>query len=208
MVEPLFEFFQATPLALVGLFLLLLLCGLGLPLPEDVVLVTTGLLSGHLGKSWALASLVMYAGVLGGDSIAFAIGRRYGIRVLSYEWAHRLFPQKKRHLVEKLFGRYGSFVFFVARFLPGLRAWIFCIAGAMRASFGRFLLFDGLAAMISVPLWVWLGHFLWRKFGDDIDRLFGEVSRAQSYTLWITLTLAAILAFGVWRLWRRARRAS
>lgn len=205
MFEPLFEFLQNTPLALLGLFLLLLLCGLGLPLPEDVVLITTGLLAGHLGKSWVLASAVMYVGVIAGDSIVFQIGRRVGMRVLSFRWTQRIFPEHKRHLVEKLFARYGNFVFFVARFLPGLRAWIFCIAGAMRASYWRFLLFDGLAALISVPAWVWFGHFLWARFGDDIDRLFGEVARAHSYTLWLTLPLALLLGLGVWRLWRRVR---
>lgn len=208
MFEPLFEYFQASPLALIGLIALLLLCGLGLPLPEDIVLITAGLLAGSKGHSWQSATIFMYAGVVAGDAIAFTIGRRYGIRVLTFKWIERLFSPEKQRLVEKLFARYGSFVFFFARFLPGLRAGIFCIAGAMRASFSRFLLFDGLAALISVPLWVWAGHLLWRKFGDDIDRLAGEVSRTHSYSAWVTLPLAAMLLFAIWRLWRKLRISS
>ena len=205
MLEPIFDYFQASPLALVALVLVLLLCGMGLPLPEDIVLITAGLLAGSKGHSWLSASVFMYGGVVAGDAIAFMVGRRYGIRVLSYRWTERFFPPSRRLLVEKLFARYGSWLFFGARFLPGLRAGIFCFAGAMRASFTRFILFDGLAALISVPLWVWFGHFLWSKIGDDVERLTGEISRTHSYTIYLTLPLAAMLMFAVWRLWRRLR---
>ena len=39
-------------------------------------------------------------------------------------------------------------MFFVARFLPGLRAAIFCTAGAMRVRYLHFLFFDGVAARV------------------------------------------------------------
>lgn len=56
--------------------------------------------------------------------------------------------------------RYSNWVLFVARFLPGLRSPIFLTAGmTRRIPFWRFLLLDGLAALISVPVWVYLGYF-------------------------------------------------
>ena len=44
MFETLLNFFQNSPLSLWGPFIVLLLCGLGLPIPEDIVLVTAGVL--------------------------------------------------------------------------------------------------------------------------------------------------------------------
>lgn len=205
MLESLLGYFQASPLALFGLLAILLLCGIGLPLPEDVVLVTAGLLANSKGHSWISASVVMYVGVVAGDSLAFFVGRHFGMRVLTLRWTLRLFTPEKQRLIGKLFVRYGSFVFFAARFLPGLRAGVFCIAGAMRANYTRFLVFDSAAAVISVPLWVWFGHFLWAKFGDNIGKLTSAVSLAHSYTVLATVSLVAILFLAGCLLWRRLK---
>lgn len=204
-LQPLLEYLQASPLALFGLVVILLLCGIGLPLPEDIVLITAGLLAGSKGHSCIAASVVMYAGVVAGDSLAFTVGRHFGMRVLAFRWTLRVFSLEKQRLIQKLFTRYGSFVFFVARFLPGLRAGIFCMAGALKASYARFLFFDGVAAVISVPLWVWFGHLLWAKFGDNIGKLTRAVSVAHSYTVLATLSLGAILSLAGWLLWRRLK---
>ena len=45
MFQPLLEYFQGSPVALIGLLALLVLCGLGLPIPEDIILLTTGVLA-------------------------------------------------------------------------------------------------------------------------------------------------------------------
>ena len=48
----------------------------------------------------------------------------------------------------------------MARFLPGLRSPIFIVAGmSRRISIWQFIVMDGLAACISVPVWVYLGDY-------------------------------------------------
>lgn len=188
-----------------GLFAVLILCGLGLPMPEDIVLITAGLLTAESGGSWVATTLLMYAGVLGGDSIVFAAGRYFGIRLLEKRWLQRIISPAKREKIEKLFARYGSAVFFVARFLPGLRAPIFCTAGAMRAKYSQFLLFDGAAALVSVPAFVFLGHWLWQKFGDDIEQLTRATSHTQSVTMVVAVLAVIGAAIAVWIIRRRAR---
>ena len=205
LLEPLLAYLQSSPLALLGLMGILLLCGLGLPLPEDVVLISAGLLAAGKGHSWIYASGAMYVGVIAGDALAFWIGHRFGLRLLAIPWVGARVPPAKVQTIQRLFARYGSWVFFIARFLPGLRAAIFCLAGVMRASFGRFLAFDGLAGLISVPLWVWLGHFLGVKFGDDLEELRTAIARSRHYSL--AVAGAAVLALaGLWW-WRRRARA-
>lgn len=203
MLQPLLEFFQGSPLALAGLLALLVLCGVGLPIPEDIILITTGIVVRESGGSWVLASVVMYLGVLGGDSLAFLVGARLGKRVLAHRWAQRFVPPSKQARIEELFRKYGSMVFFVARFLPGLRAAIFCTAGAMKARYLHFLVFDGAAALVSVPVFVWLGHMLWGRFGDDLAEFNRMLDETHTYTLVFTCVVVAAVAFGAWRLWRR-----
>ena len=183
MFETLIKYFQHSPLSLWGPFCVLLLCGLGLPLPEDVVLVTAGALGQIDGRSWIEVSAVMYAGVMLGDSTIFFAGRYFGVRLRSSRWFQRYFSEKKQAKVEDLFDRYHSRVLFVGRFLPGLRAPIFFTAGSTRVKFWKFFFFDGLAALISVPFFVWLGHWLWANFHEDIAQLERNLSRTQTYTM-------------------------
>lgn len=205
MFETLIKYFQNSPLSLWGPFFVLLLCGLGLPLPEDVVLVTAGALAEIDGRSWIEVSVVMYAGVMLGDSTIFLAGRYFGMRLRTSRWFQRYFSQKKQDKVEDLFDRYHSWVLFFGRFLPGLRMPIFFTAGSTRVRFWKFFFFDGLAALISVPFFVWLGHWLWSKFKDDIAQLDKALSRTQTYTMLVAALIFAVVVFFVVRKIRESR---
>lgn len=206
-LEPLFEYFHGSPLALFGLLGVLILCGVGLPIPEDIILITAGLIAGESNLSWVHTSVLMYFGIIAGDSLVFGIGRHFGCRLLEQRWAHRMLSGEKRDRIRRMFERYGITVFFVARFLPGLRAPIYCTAGAMRASYGKFVLIDSLAALISVPAFVWLGHWIWTRFGDDLAQVSGALSRGHSLTLVVgAVCIAAVIGFTCFAL-RKSERA-
>ena len=194
-------------------FIALLLCGFGLPLPEDVILVTGGVLAwdaSHLDAPslhalWTDAGLhrmilVGLAGILAGDSVIYWIGRRLGARVAEFRLLRRLVPPEKLQQVERLVRRRGNFVVVIARFLPGLRAPTYFTVGHSRLPFWEFLLYDGLAALVSAPLWVCLGYW----FGDDIGRAAREAARFGHLIL---LGVGVVLlALGV-RWWQRRRAA-
>jgi len=168
-------------------------------------LFAAGALAQSEGMSWVFVSAVMYAGVLGGDSMIFLAGRKFGGRLLASKWFRRIFPESKHAKVEQLFEKHGSAGLFVGRFLPGLRAPLFFSAGMMRVSFLKFLCFDGFAALISVPVFVWLGHWLWGKFHDDIEAFNKALARTHSYALWGALGIVAIVVVCTW-IWARRRR--
>jgi membrane protein DedA with SNARE-associated domain len=125
---------------------ILLLCGLGLPIPEDVSLISAGYLA-HLGIVHVhTVLLVCFASVLGGDCIAFTLGRLFGSRLLDSRLARRVFRPRKQIRVRAYFRKFGSKVIFIARFLPGLRFSIFLSAGTLRVRPSVFLTYDALAA--------------------------------------------------------------
>jgi membrane protein DedA with SNARE-associated domain len=205
MFETLLKYFEGSPLSLWGPFFVLVLCGLGLPVPEDIVLVAAGALGVIDDRHWIEVGALMYAGVMLGDSTIFLAGRFFGARMRNSRWFQSYFSEKKQAKVENLFDRYHSWVLFVGRFLPGLRAPIFFTAGSTRVKFWKFFLFDGLAALISVPFFVWLGHWLWIKFQDDIVQLDRVLSQTQSYTMLVGLLLVAILGLVITIQIRRMR---
>lgn len=207
MFEQLLDYFQGTPLSLWGPFILLLLCGFGLPMPEDIVLITAGMLGVIDAHSWIKVSAFMYAGVLAGDTMIFFSGQRYGTRLLGMAWFQRIFPPAKQARVEQLFAKHGTTGLFIGRFLPGLRAPIFFSAGSLKVSLVKFLLLDGVAALVSVPVFVWLGRWLWLRFSDDFVQLERALKRTHTFTLWGTIAVVLLLALAVW-LWRRRHSSS
>ena len=113
------------------LAVILVLCGLGLPIPEDISLIAAGYLA-HLGKVEVhTVFVVCFAAVLGGDTLAFTVGRRFGSRILASPFGHRNFGTRRQRRVRAYFRAFGSKVVFVARFLPGLRFSIFLSAGML-----------------------------------------------------------------------------
>ncbi|MGH8159170.1 MAG: DedA family protein [Rhodanobacter sp.] len=185
----------------VAVFIALMICGAGLPLPEDITLVAGGVIAG-LGYAnvHAMFALTMF-GVLLGDSAIFLLGHHYGARMLQWRFIARVLTPKRYAMVQEKFVRYGNRMLFIARFLPGMRTTVYITAGiSHRVSFTRFLLIDGLAALISVPFWVYLGFF----GADNHEWLMKWVHRGQS-SLWALVGLVLLVLLVLW--WRHRRRA-
>lgn len=187
----------------IAVFLALIICGMGAPIPEDVTLVAGGVIAG-LGYANVYIMLgVTMLGVLLGDVGMFWAGHRYGIRLLDKRPLKWLLTPERYASVQKEFERRGNRLLFTARFLPGMRTAIFISAGLThRVSLSRFLLLDGMAALISVPLWVFLGYLGAYRH----DWLLTWMHRGQ-IGLWTTLGIVA-LAVIITYLWRRKKRAS
>ncbi|MEO7050956.1 MAG: DedA family protein [Rhodanobacter sp.] len=185
----------------VAVFIALMICGAGLPLPEDVTLVAGGVIAG-LGYAdvHAMFALAMF-GVLLGDCAIFLLGYRYGARILQWRFVARILTPSRYAKVQEKFHRYGNRVLFAARFLPGMRTTVYLTAGMThRVSFLRFLLLDGTAALISVPFWVYLGYF----GADNHQWLMTWMHRGQT-SLWIILGAVLLIALIAW--WRHRRRS-
>ena len=183
-----------------AVFLVLLVSGFGIPIPEDISLVAGGIIAGLGYADVRVMCAVGLAGVLVGDSVMFLIGHHLGVRAMRLRWvAHLLTPRRYARVQEK-FERFGNRLMFVARFLPGLRTAVFLTAGMThRVSFLRFLVLDGLAALISVPAWVYLGYY----GAENRAWLLAWVERGHGL---ITIAVIATIALVAWLLWWRAMR--
>ncbi|QMT30843.1 DedA family protein [Alysiella filiformis] len=180
-----------------AVFLVLVLCGFGVPIPEDITLVAGGVISGLGYANVHTMFVVGMLGVLVGDGIMFMLGRVYGEKILRFKPVARLMPPKRYAQVQQKFDQYGNRVLFVARFLPGLRSPIFLTAGMSgKVSFWQWLLMDGMAALISVPIWVYLGGY----GAENKDWLMQQVHRFQHGLFFV---LGVGLAVIVWFWWRK-----
>ena len=180
-----------------GLFLILLIAGLGLPIPEELTLLTGGFFI-HLGIARFYPILaVAFGGVLIGDLIIYSIGRRWGHGIITHEHLHKVFTAKRLERVRQFFCDHGSKTIFVARFVSGFRVAAFLAAGTMGVKPTQFLFLDILAALIMVPLLVGLGYY----FGASI----GWVTAVATRIDWLLkiLTILVITAIILYYLWKR-----
>lgn len=178
----------------------LLICGLGVPIPEDITLVAAGILAA-LGNISLTGSLIAgFFGVLIGDSFLFFLGRTYGHRVFTLPVFKKIFTEDRIQLARERILRNSKFICFMARFLPGLRAPIFLTAGIMGVKPSTFLLLDGLAALLSVPFWIMVGWYL----GDNLDSTLGFVIKAQK-SIFIAVAFL-IFCFFLYRFFKKRRR--
>jgi membrane protein DedA with SNARE-associated domain len=184
-----------------AVFAVLLISGFGIPIPEDISLVAGGIIAGLGYADVNVMCAVGLAGVLIGDTVMFLIGHTLGARALKLRWVAHLLTPRRYAKVQHKFSRYGNRLMFVARFLPGLRTAVFLTAGMThRVSFVRFIALDGLAALISVPVWVYLGYF----GAENHDWLLAWVKRGEGVVLAVIAVLAVAAA---WFWWRRKGRA-
>ncbi|RJP47337.1 MAG: DedA family protein [Desulfobacteraceae bacterium] len=194
---------MANPVILYFLLIgILLLCGFGLPLPEDVILITGGYLaySGYLDIRIFLPLAII--GVLMGDSTVFMIGRITGSSFLNHHFLSKFIKPFHIRKAISVIEKYHDRIFFIARFLPGFRAAIFYMGGVLKTKFMKFFLYDLLAALISVPLLV-LGAY---AGGGYIDQVF-KVAKGVQAALIAVFILAGIYVVIKIRKWIRKKNS-
>lgn len=184
-------------------FGVLLACGLGIPLPEDISLIFGGFLVYMEQATLGFMMLTGYLGIILGDSMIFYFGRRIGSKVGSRPGGFfaRIVTPTKRARVEGLFKRHGEKIIMLARFLPGVRAVTYFTAGSVGMRYSHFVFFDSLAALASAPIFVYLGF----RFGGQLEYLLQEIAKGQKGV--IAGILGLVVAVVIVSRWRSKREA-
>jgi membrane protein DedA with SNARE-associated domain len=172
----------------VGLFVILVLCGLGLPVPEDLALLTGGFLVHRGITQYPTTLAISFVGVVAGDNSLFFIGRRFGTGILKYLGFVRPRTLPRIARLKRFMDRHGHMAIFYARFLAGMRALVYLTAGSAGVSPRRFVVYDALGALISVPVVVSIGYF----FGDQIESAIGYLGGFDRLVL---VAVAACIIF-------------
>jgi membrane protein DedA with SNARE-associated domain len=190
---------QFDHISYVGIIVVLILTGSGLPLPEEVPIVAAGVASalGKLNPWWAFLSCLV--GALMGDAVLYAIGYHFGHSLITRHprFAHLLHAEHEAK-IEQMIRRHGLKVFFLARFMVGIRAPVYLTAGILRMSFKRFVLIDLVCATAVVGSFFGLSY----AYGD---RVAGWIRDSEiGLTVVVAIVAVGVAAFFLWRRFRRA----
>ena len=166
-----FVYYAYQPYLVYGLVILLMFASsFGLPLPEEVTLVSAGLtayMAMHPDKypppaadvagvnPYTLAVICLIAVFLS-DYVIFLIGSYFGDRLLKHPRWGKKFRGKSFQRVVKWIHEYGTLAPCIFRFTPGLRFPGHMMCGAIGLPRWKFCLVVGTAALLSVPTQVLL----------------------------------------------------
>jgi membrane protein DedA with SNARE-associated domain len=183
------------------LFGLLFSCGLGMPLPEDIPLLVAGMLVGAGKMHLVVVAICAWCGIIGGDCVLYYMGHRYGLNITKVPFVGKHVTKDRIVQAERLFEKYGVWVVGVGRLFAGIRGAMVVAAGTIRFSFVKFLIADGLAAIISGGLFVWLGM----KFGQNLHYIETKIHKYGEWVfVGVVLIVLGIAGYYWWR--RRGHR--
>ncbi len=185
---------------------ILVACGLGFPLPEDIPLIATGYLCWDGTMNVPLALLVTLFGVIIGDTCLYFLGNRLGTTILDHERIQTLFNPKKISRTRAYFRKYGDKIVFFARFVAGFRAVAFFTAGAMRMSYWRFLMLDLFAALLSVPIWIAIGYALGHYWGTEISSMLTQIKHLKNGFQIVVIGIVAIVGIRIYFKYKNSKQ--
>jgi membrane protein DedA with SNARE-associated domain len=170
------------------------------PIPADAIVAFGGFLAARSGASPWPAFLAVWAGNMAGVVIMFFLGRRYGTTALERRYKLDRSGRADARILE-WHDKYGTLAFFFSRFVPGVRAVVPPVAGALRIPF------PGAMIAIAAASGLWYGALTWLAFhaGNNWEALLDTIQRLGMGTA-LGAALILLVVGGWWYLRRRRRR--
>ncbi|MBA4189900.1 MAG: hypothetical protein C0467_18100 [Planctomycetaceae bacterium] len=178
------------------IFLALVLSTTVLPVPEELPVIGAGVMCGHSDSDfaedrtnpdrirWWIMLPVVIVGAVIGDVVLYGIGRRWGKKLLHKQWVERrVLAPEKRAKIEKGFADHGVKILLGVRLLPGIRGWVFVIAGSVRLPFWQFVLADAIYAIPIVNLMFWTAYWATDQIMVLVNQLDTYKSLVMSHLL-------------------------
>ena len=176
---------------------LILLAGLGFPLPVSALLLAAGAMASSGRSSLALTLLAPPVLLAIGDSFWFFLGRRFGQGLLQTACKVSLERDTCVRKTQEAFKKHGLRALLVSRFIPGLSALASPMAGATLKPFPQFVAFDVSGVAIYSTFYVGLGYL----FANQLEKIVAMISAAG-----LELGVAAIIGLALYAGWKFVRR--
>ena len=162
-------------------FVVVMLEGMGIPVPGETALITAALYAGSTHQI-GIASVVLAAAMAAifGDNIGYLIGHSIGIRLIMRYGRHVRLSETRLKMGQYLFLRHGGKIVLCARFVTLLRSFAALLAGVNRMIWPYFLIMNA------------IGGTSWALLFGGGAYLFGEELRRVTRPVSLLLLIAAI----------------
>jgi membrane protein DedA with SNARE-associated domain len=184
-----------------GVFGLVFIGNIGIPVPEETVLLVAGFMAGRGELELRTLYLVGILSAVSGDCFGFGWGRIGGQRLFERLAQRFRFVRVRYDRLQEFFKTHGSKAVFMARFVAGARFLAGPMAGAAGMPFWRFLGWNLLGAFVWCTLVITVGYLV----GDELEWV-ERVAHRASHWIEVALILAVAGAFFYW--WRERQQSA
>ena len=183
------------------IFLLLTLGVVGLPVPDETLLVFCGYLvfKGRMHPALAWSSAL--AGSWCGITLSYTIGRTLGLGAVHRFGKYLHLTDERLERVHQWFDRIGHWALFAGYFIAGLRHFTALVAGASKLKFSSFAAYAWPGGLLWVTTFLSLGYYLgenWRSISEIVEK----------YLLYFSLALGVAVAIYVLIRWKQRKSAA
>ena len=195
-----FSQYAYQPASVYGFILVFMFASsFGLPVPEELILISAGLVAymahhpadfpppypGAEGVNVFTLAVVCFLAVFFSDLVIYFIGKLFGGKIIKTKFFQKQVAGKGFDTINSWFQKYGGLACGIFRFTPGLRFPGHMSCGLLGIPLWKFMLIDGLAALISVPTQV----YVVATYGEIILEKIREFKIAAGIVLGVVFVL-------------------
>jgi len=162
-----------------AIFVLLMLGVVGLPIPDETLLVFCGYLVSKGNMHPLAAWLTAIAGSWCGITLSYTIGRTLGIGVVHKYGKYLHITEERLAKVQAWFDRIGHWALLVGYYIAGVRHFTAIVAGISKLQFTHFMAYAWTGGILWVTTFLTLGYFLgenWKRIAESIHHYLLYVS--------------------------------
>jgi membrane protein DedA with SNARE-associated domain len=184
-----------------GIFFLLMLGIVGLPVPDETLMVFCGfqISKGNLHPAGVLLAAV--AGSWSGITVSYFLGRTLGVGVVHRFGKYMHLTDERLEKVNEWFRKAGHWALFVGYYIAGVRHFTALVAGTSRLNFPTFALYAWSGGLVWVGLFLTLGYYLGEKWQVIAEVIHRDLA-------WASLVLVALVAVFLLVRWQRRKSAA
>ncbi len=181
------------------IFFAFIVCGIGLHISEDFLLIPAGVAIYHGQMQWGETLAAAYAGLVIGDTGWIWMCRHFGTRIIHSRRLKRMMHPRRLLEAKYAMEQRGTIVLILARFIPGTRTAVLTMTGVLHVPWWKFLVVEMLTVAVTAPIQIGIGWI--GAAGYDHAKALGSL-----LTIGFAVTALAVGAWFVWT-WRKESRA-
>lgn len=185
-----------------ALFFMLWLGIVGMPIPDEVIVLSAGVLTATGVLQVVPAFIATYLGVVSGLSLGYVLGRTVGAPALN--WIGRKKGMNKYVArAQALLERYGSYALCISYFLPVVRHVVPYLVGIGKMTFRRYALFSYTTGLVWTLILFVIGHITGNNIAY-LDAHLGIVTTGMAAGI-VAVALIGVAAVYGYRGWKKRK---